>query len=75
MATDKETVIIHARFAPNGTVVEISERPAGLTPQDWFNFLSEKARDVYRTLAGGRGVFRLSRTEVDALKQETAGAE
>lgn len=74
MATDKAKVIIHARFAPNGTVVEISERPAALTPQDWFNFLSEKVGGVYQTLAGGRGVFRLSRDEVDALKQKTAQA-
>ncbi|HTO59801.1 MAG TPA: hypothetical protein VMM15_00960 [Bradyrhizobium sp.] len=64
-----DKVIIHARFAPNGTVVEISERPTGLTPQEWFNFLSDKAGDVYQTLAGGRGVFRLTRGEVDALKQ------
>ena len=74
METEKDGVIIHARFAPNGTVVEISERPAALTPQDWFNFLSENAGDVYQTLAGGRGVFRLSRARVDALKQETATA-
>lgn len=74
METEKDRVIIHARFAPNGAVVEISERPAALTPQEWFNFLSEKAGDVYQTLAGGRGVFRLSRARVDALKQETATA-
>lgn len=74
METDREKVIIHARFAPNGVVVEISERPTALTPQDWFNFLSEKAGDVYQTLAGGRGVFRLSRAALDAFKLETAKA-
>ena len=72
MESDK--VIIHARFAPNGTVVEISERPTPLTPQEWFNFLSEKAGDVYQTLAGGRGVFRLTRAVVDRLKQSAAPA-
>lgn len=71
---DTQNVILHARFAPNGTVVEISERPAGLTPQDWFNFLSDKAGDVYQPLAGGRGVFRLTRAELDALKQAAAPA-
>jgi hypothetical protein len=65
-------VVLHARFAPNGTVVEISERPQGLSPQDWFNFLSDKAGDVFQTLAGGRGVFRLTRAELDALKQAAA---
>ncbi|MGA7805870.1 hypothetical protein [Bradyrhizobium sp.] len=68
---DTQNVIIHARFAPNGTVVEIGERPQGLTPQEWFEFLSTKAGDAYQSLAGGRGVFRLTRSSVDALKQET----
>lgn len=67
-----ENVIIHVRFAPNGIVVEISERPASLSPQDWFNWLSQKAGMVYQALAGGRGVFRLTRGEVDRLKAEAA---
>lgn len=66
-------VIIHARFAPNGTVVEISERPPNLTPQDWFNFLSDRVGTKYQTLAGGRGVFRLTRAETDELKAGAAG--
>jgi hypothetical protein len=61
-------VVIHARFAPNGTVVEIGERPAGLDPQDWFNFLSDNAAFSYQALAGGRGVFRLTRGEVTSLQ-------
>lgn len=69
---ETQNVVLHARFAPNGTVVEISERPTVLSPQDWFNFLSDKAGDVYQTLAGGRGVFRLTRAEVDALKEAAA---
>ncbi|WP_137042994.1 hypothetical protein [Pseudolabrys sp. FHR47] len=69
---DADLVIIHARFAPNGTVVEISERPSALAPQDWFNFLSDRAGDAYQTLSGGRGVFRLTRGKVDQLKAESA---
>jgi hypothetical protein len=69
---DTQNVILHVRFAPNGTVVEISERPQSLTPQAWFDFLSDKAGDVYQALAGGRGVFRLTRTELDPLKQAAA---
>ena len=69
---DADKVIIHARFAPNGTVVEISERPPVLTPQDWFNFLSDRASNAYQTLSGGRGVFRLTRGKVDQLKAEGA---
>ncbi|MEP9356675.1 hypothetical protein ABLE93_24370 [Xanthobacter sp. KR7-65] len=67
-----EPVIIHARFAPNGTVIEISERPTGLDPQEWFDFLAYRAADVYQALAGGRGVFRLDRAKVDAFKAESA---
>lgn len=69
---DAEKLLIHARFAPNGTVVEISERPEGMDPQDWFNFLAYRAGNAYSTLAGGRGVFRLDRASIDAFKAESA---
>jgi hypothetical protein len=65
-------VMIHARFAPNGTVVEISERPALLSPQDWFDWLSNNAGDVYQALAGGRGVFRIPRDKLEAFKSASA---
>jgi hypothetical protein len=67
----ENAVIIHVRFAPNAAVVEISERPPALSPQDWFNFLSYQAPAAYQALSGGRGVFRLTRGEVDALKAES----
>ena len=66
---ESQKVLIHVRFAPDG-VVEISERPKALSPQEWFNFLSDKAANAYRPLSGGRGVFRLTRDEVEALKAE-----
>ncbi len=69
---DPKNVIIHVRFAPNALVVEISERPTGLSPQDWFNYLCDKAGTDYQPLSGGRGVFRLTRAQVDALKAESA---
>jgi hypothetical protein len=65
---DTQDPLIHVRFSPDGTVVEISERPPGLTPQDWFNRLSLEAGDHYQTLSGGRGVFRLARSDVETLK-------
>lgn len=69
---ESQNVLIHARFAPNGAVVEISERPAALSPQQWFNYLSDWAGNAYQALAGGRGVFRLTRSEVDTLKADSA---
>lgn len=68
---ESQNVLIHVRFAPNGVVVEISERPAALSPQEWFNSLCDKASNAYQPLAGGRGVFRLTRTVVDAFKAES----
>lgn len=65
---ETQIVMIHLRFAPDGSVTEISERPTSLSPQAWFDFLSDNAATVYQPLAGGRGVFRLSRVEVDELK-------
>lgn len=67
---ESQSVLVHVRFAPDGVVTEIGERPSALSPQEWFNFLSYKAANVYQPLAGGRGVYRLTRGEVDALKAD-----
>jgi hypothetical protein len=61
-------VMIHVRFAPNGTVTEIGERPGELTAQEWFNRLSCDTRNVYQPLSGGRGLFRVSTEQLGALK-------
>ncbi len=68
---ETQDVIIHVRFAPNGTVVEIGERPKAISPQEWFFYLSDKAANAYQPLAGGRGVFRLTRDEVETFKAES----
>ena len=62
--SEQANVMIHVRFAPNGGVTEIGERPAALTPQEWFNTLAVNAGGFYQPLAGGRGVFRLTRDDV-----------
>ncbi len=63
-----QKIIIHVRFSPDGAVTEIGERPASLSAQQWFGKLSEKAGSAFESLSGGRGVFRLSRDEVQALQ-------
>lgn len=68
---EPQKVLIHVRFAPNGTVVEISERPKALSPQDWYNCLCDKAGTAYQPLSGGRGVFRLTVDEVEKFKAES----
>lgn len=64
--------MIHVRFSADGTVTEIGERPTSVTPQDWFNRLSDKAGTRYQALSGGRGIFRLPPEDVEALKSMTA---
>jgi hypothetical protein len=68
-----DNISLHVRFAPDGTVVEIGERPSGLTPQQWFNRLSDAIGDkAYKTFAGGRGVFSAARDQIEALKTAAA---
>jgi hypothetical protein len=66
---DDTKVVIHVRFAPNGDVTDIGERPAAVAPQAWYNKLSVRAADDYEPLIGGRGVFRLTRDAVTAIQQ------
>jgi len=66
------TTTIHVRFAPDGTVFEIGERPQALSAQQWFNRLTESYGTQFQALSGGRGVFRLAPDAVDALKAGAA---
>jgi len=63
-----DTLLIHVRFNNDGSVLEIGERPASLTPDQWFKKLSEKAGNAFQALTGGRGVFRVPPDDVSALK-------
>jgi hypothetical protein len=65
------SVMIHVRFASDGTVTEIGERPADKSAQEWFNHLSSAAGKNFEALSGGRGVFRLARPELDRIKIAT----
>ncbi|KAB2944004.1 MAG: hypothetical protein K8F92_06560 [Hyphomicrobium sp.] len=65
-------VMVHVRFSPDGSVTEIGERPSGASPQQWFNRLSDAGDTHYQALSGGRGVFRMTRGIIDALKEGAA---
>jgi hypothetical protein len=70
-----DLVAIHVRFANDGSVAEISQRPAPLTPQQWFDALSGAVGpDVYRAMAGGRGLFRLPPALLESVKEKVVGA-
>lgn len=63
-----ENVMIHVRFATDGSVTEIGERPAAASAQVWFNFLSRNTVDCYEALSGGRGIFRIAGDQMNTLK-------
>lgn len=63
-----DQIMVHVRFSPDGTVREISQRPATLSAQDWFNRLSTEAASAYQALSGGRGLFRLAPAELQSLQ-------
>jgi hypothetical protein len=67
--SEEDLVVIHVRFSPDGSVLEIGERPLrGPNPQEWYNHLSGNVGDKFQPLSGGRGIFRVSRQEIDDLK-------
>jgi hypothetical protein len=65
---NSEQVMIHVRFSPDGSVVEIGERPWAMTGQAWYNLLIEQPDAGYQALSGGRAVFRMPRDTVETLK-------
>lgn len=69
-----EYILIHASFAPDGTTVTIGERPEWASPQEWYQLLCKTPANGYRVLAGGRGLFRLRRGDLEALKTAAPGA-
>lgn len=69
---ENDQIMIHVRFAPDGTVAKISECPSALSTQQWFNLLASSTTDHYETLSGGRALFRLPKQQVDQLKSTAA---
>jgi len=41
-----QQVIIHCRAAPNGTIVEIGERPQALSPHEWSDILISRESEL-----------------------------
>ena len=69
---ENENVMIHVRFASDGTVMEIGERPSAMTAQAWFNLLSRSTTDTYEALSGGRALFRIPKPQLEQLKSTPA---
>ena len=61
-------VLVHARFAPDGSCVAIGESPAWASPEQWFKLLSKHTVNSYKVLSGGRGLFTINRQRLEELK-------
>lgn len=68
-----DELLIHVRFAPNGSVTNIGERPDTTPSQSWFDQLSARFGEAYQPLSGGRGVFRIKRGDLDGIRAAAAG--
>lgn len=63
-----DDVLIHVRFHPNAEVAWIGiEPPENVSWKDLYTHLRMEAFDYYRTLAGGRGFFRIPRETYGAI--------
>lgn len=66
-------VLVHVRFYPNTEISSIGEKPDHLSAGEWFDRLLQAASPRYQTFAGGRGFFRIPRSEFDAIPKGPAG--
>lgn len=67
----EKSVVIHVRFFNDGSVLEIGERPSGLSSQEWFNKLSNAYAMDFMALSGGRGAFKLTPEELATAQSAT----
>ncbi|MFG1479466.1 hypothetical protein V5F53_12485 [Xanthobacter sp. V4C-4] len=72
LGNPSEDVLIHVRFLPSAEIFTIDAKPGSLTAREWFNRLYLGLPQYYRTLANGRGFFRIPRPAFDALVGDLA---
>lgn len=61
-----DEVLVHVRYQPNGEILSIGETPEGLSAVRWLKHLFDTASPYYQTLAGGRGFFRIPRSNFES---------
>lgn len=72
LGNPSEEVLIHVRFLASAEIFTIDGKPGSLSPREWFNKLYMGVPQYYRTLANGRGFFRIPRPAFDALVSDIA---
>jgi hypothetical protein len=64
-----DDVLVHVRYRPDGEIFSIDDKPEGLSASQWLKHLFATASLHYQTFAGGRGFFRIPRSEFEALRK------
>jgi len=67
-------VLIHVRFFPNAHVRSIDYCPKHISKNDWFFHLCYCAPYSYQTFMGGRGLFRIERSQFESIMSEATPA-
>lgn len=67
LVDEPSEVLIHVRFWPSAEIFTIDGQPENLSQREWFNLLYMGVPQHYRTLANGRGFFRIPRATFDGL--------
>ncbi|HTV33902.1 MAG TPA: hypothetical protein VME69_12505 [Methylocella sp.] len=67
-------VLVHVRFFPNADVRSIDYCPKHLSKNDWFFHLCYSAPHSYQTFMGGRGLFRIERSEFESIVNDATPA-
>jgi len=69
-------VVVEPRLRINSLYAEISsigEKPESLDASAWFKHLLDAASPHYQTFAGGRGFFRIPRSDFEAILRGVRG--
>ncbi len=61
-------ILLQVRFRPDGEVNEIAGCPQGMSKTEWFKRLCARAGDQFQPRAGGRGFFKVSAAQLEALQ-------
>jgi hypothetical protein len=67
LAVAGDALLVHVRYWPSAMIWEIAACPNDLTKEEWLERLMARHGDRYETRMGGRGFFKLTRAELEAL--------
>jgi hypothetical protein len=72
-SAEADVVLVHVRFHPNAAISTIDDKPESLSAGDWFKLLLDAASPHYQAFAGGRGFFRIPRSNFETIIRGVRG--